>query len=93
MCWGRVSIEQKPHLTPKGEGHQLVVLIRPVKLGDKRLNISKDQQSKQRTPKQSPTYDLRLTAGRGQDRGWVGVLPEWPVPQTPHLSLGRVGGT
>ena len=35
MCWGRVSIEQKPHLTPKGEGHQLVVLIRPVKLGDR----------------------------------------------------------
>ena len=34
VCWGRVSIEQKPRLTPR-EGHQLVVLIRPVKLGDR----------------------------------------------------------
>lgn len=34
VCRGRVSIEQKPRLTPKGGGHQSVVLVRLVKLGD-----------------------------------------------------------
>lgn len=31
---GGVNVEQKLHLNPKGEGHHLVLLIRPVRLGD-----------------------------------------------------------
>lgn len=88
MCRGRVSIEQKPRLTPKGGGHQSVVLVRLVKLGD---GDSTSRKIQGKNP-QSPTYDLRSTAGRGQDRGGVGVLPGWPVLQIPRLSLGRVRG-
>lgn len=88
VCRGRVSIEQKPRLTPKGGGHQSVVLVRLVKLGD---GDSTSRKIQGKNP-QSPTYDLRSTAGRGQDRGGVRVLPGWPVLQIPHLSLGRVKG-